>query len=202
MKSKLVLTALATLAGFAAMPAQAQEFDGPYIGVQAGWNRAEVADATIEAQPIDAEVSRDALVLGGYVGYNHQINDRFLIGAEAGFSGAFDDELRAQAAGAAITIDPRYSFDLTARAGYLVNDKTLVYARGGYANSRVRTTLVTDDATTRVSDNLDGWLVGGGVERALTDKVSARLEYRYTDFGNDGGQYDQHQALVGISYNF
>lgn len=65
MKSKLVLTALATLADFAAMPAQAQEFDGPYIGVQAGWNRAETADATIEAQPIDAEVSRDALVLGG-----------------------------------------------------------------------------------------------------------------------------------------
>lgn len=202
MKSKLVLTALATLAGFAAMPAQAQEFDGPYIGVQAGWNRAEVADATIEAQPVDAEVSRDALVLGGYVGYNHQINDRFVIGAEAGFSGAVDDELRAQSDGSAITIDPRYSFDLSARAGYLVNDKTLVYARGGYANSRVRTTLVTDDATTRVSDNLDGWLVGGGVERALTNSVSARLEYRYTDFGNDGGQYDQHQVLVGISYNF
>lgn len=202
MKSKVLITALATLAGLVATPSQAEEFDGPYIGVQAGWNRAEVADATIEVQPIDAEVSRDALVLGGYVGYNHQINDRVVIGVEAGFSGAFDDELRAQSDGAAITIDPRYSFDLTARAGYLVNDKTLVYARGGYANSRLRTTLVTDTATTRLSDNLDGWLVGGGVERVLTDNVSARLEYRYTDFGNDGGQYDQHQALVGISYNF
>ncbi|WP_120075942.1 outer membrane protein [Aurantiacibacter odishensis] len=202
MKTKLLLTALATFAGFAATPSQAEDFDGPYIGVQAGWNRAEVANATIESQPVDAEASRDALVLGGYVGYNYKINDRLVIGAEAGFSGAFDDEIRAQSDGAAITIDPRYSFDLTARAGYLVNDKTLIYVRGGYANSRVRTALVTDDATTRVSDNLDGWLVGGGVERALTDNVSARLEYRYTDFGNNGGQFDQHQALVGISYNF
>lgn len=202
MKRKLVFAALATFAGFVATPSQADDFDGPYIGAQAGWNRAEVADATIESQPVDAESSRDALVLGGYAGYNHKIDDRLVIGAEVGFSGAFDDELRAQSGGAAITIDPRYSFDLTARAGYLVNDKTLVYVRGGYANSRVRTTLVTNDATTRESDNLDGWLVGGGVERALTDQVSTRLEYRYTDFGNNGGRYDQHQALVGISYNF
>ena len=39
-------------------------------------------------------------------------------------------------------------------------------------------------------------------ERALTDEISARLEYRYTDLGSDGGEFDQHQALVGISYNF
>lgn len=147
-------------------------------------------------------MSRDALVLGGYAGYNYKINDRLVIGAEAGFSGAFDDELRAQSEGNSVTIDPRYSFDLSARAGYLVNDKTLAYVRGGYANSRVRTTLVSEDGTTRASDNLDGWLVGGGVERALTDRISARLEYRYTDLGNNGGQYDQHQALVGITYNF
>lgn len=202
MKTKVLLTALASFVGFIAVPAQAETFDGPYVGVQAGYNRAEVTDRTIDAQPIDAEVSRDALVLGGYAGYNYKINDRLVIGAEAGFSGAFDDELRAQSAGGSLTIDPRYSFDLSARAGYLVNDKTLVYVRGGYANSRVRTTLVSEDGTARASHNLDGWLVGGGVERALTDRISARLEYRYTDLGNDGGQYDQHQALVGISYNF
>ena len=202
MKTKILVTALASIAGFIAVPAQANNFDGPYIGVQAGWNRAEVADRTIDAQPVDAEVSRDAVVLGGYAGYNYKVSDRFVIGAEAGFSGTFDDEVRAQTSGVSVTIDPRYSFDLTARAGYLVDDKTLAYVRGGYANARVRTTLVSDDATSRASDNLDGWLVGGGVERMLTDKISARLEYRYSDFGNDGGQYDQHQALVGISYNF
>lgn len=202
MKSKIIVTALAGIAGFTAVPAQANNFDGPYIGVQAGWNRAEVADRTIDSQPVDAEVSRDAVVLGGYAGYNYKVSDRFVIGAEAGFSGAFDDEVRAQTSGDSVTIDPRYSFDLTARAGYLVDDKTLAYVRGGYANVRVRTTQVSDDATSHTSDNLDGWLVGGGVERMLTDNISARLEYRYTDFGNNGGQYDQHQALVGISYNF
>jgi outer membrane immunogenic protein len=47
-----------------------------------------------------------------------------------------------------------------------------------------------------------GWLVGGGVEYALTEKVSARLEYRYSDFGNNGGDYERHQTLVGVTYNF
>jgi len=202
MKSRIFFAALASAAAALATPAQADTFDGPYIGVQAGWSRAETADSTIEAQPLDAETARDALVIGGYAGYNHKLADSFVIGAEAGFSGTADDKLRAQSGGSAITVDPRYSFDLSARAGYLVDDRTLVYLRGGYANLRVRTTLSGADETLRASDNLDGWLVGGGVERAITDNVSARIEYRYSDFGNDGGQWDQHQALVGISYNF
>ena len=66
----------------------------------------------------------------------------------------------------------------------------------------MRATLASDTDVVTTSDNLDGWLVGGGVERALTDQISARLEYRYTDLGSEGGDFDQHQALVGISYNF
>jgi outer membrane immunogenic protein len=54
----------------------------------------------------------------------------------------------------------------------------------------------------RASDNLDGWQVGGGLEYAITDSISARAEYRYSDFGSTGGQYDRHQTLVGVSYNF
>lgn len=202
MHNKAFLAAFVGIAATFAAPAQADTFDGPYVGVQAGWSRAETADATIAAQPLDAEASRDALVIGGYAGYNHKVADRLVIGAEAGFSGTVDDKLRAQSGGNAITIDPRYSFDLGARAGYLVDDSTLVYLRGGYANLRVRTTLTGAAETLRTSDNLDGWQIGGGVERAITDHISARIEYRYSDFGNDGGQWDQHQALFGISYNF
>lgn len=202
MQFKTLIAALAGIAGSIAIPAHADTFDGPYVGVQAGWNRGEIADATIEAQPLDAETSRDALVLGGYAGYNYTIGDNFVIGAEAGFSGTVDDKIRAQSDGSAITLDPRYSFDLSARAGYLVNEDTLVYLRGGYANTRVRATLEGADGPSRFSDNLDGWLVGGGIERAITDTISARVEYRYSDLGNDGGTWDRHQALVGVSYNF
>ena len=202
MKAKLLIATFVGAAGLFAIPAHADTFDGPYVGVQAGYNRAEVADRTEAGQAIDAELSRDAFVLGGYAGYNHKAGEHFVIGAEAGFSGAVDDEIRGLSGGNSLTIDPRYSFDLSARAGYLVDDQTLAYVRGGYANTRVRTTLVSDAGSLTASDNLDGWLVGGGVERAITENISARIEYRYTDFGSDGGQFDQHQALAGITYNF
>lgn len=189
-------------AGFAfAAPAQAETFDGPYIGVTAGWDRGEISDA-INSQPINTEASRDALVLGGYAGYNYKLSEKVVIGAEAGFTATVDDEINAASAGNGLTVDPRYSFDLTARAGYLVTDKALVYVRGGYANNRVRTSLDTGNGIIRDSENLDGWVLGGGLEYAITKKVSARLEYRYSDFGNDGGDYERHQTLVGVSYNF
>lgn len=202
MKHTLFPMAAVSAALILTSAAHAETYNGPYVGVSAGWDRAEIADQTIKAQPIDADVSHDSLVLGGYAGYNYKATDRIVIGGEAGFSATVDDKVRATASGQALTIDPRFSFDLTARAGYLVTEKALLYVRGGYANNRVRTTLTAPSGLIRQSDNLDGWLVGGGVEYAITDKFSARAEYRYSDFGRDGGQYDRHQTLVGVTYNF
>lgn len=201
MKSPLISIAALAMLGAAAAPAHADTFDGPYVGVTAGWERSEIADR-IDTQPITGEASRDALVLGGYAGYNLKATDRIVIGAEAGFSASVDDQARAASAGKSLTIDPRYSFDLSARAGYLVTDKALVYVRGGYANTRVRTTLDGLTGPVTASDNLDGWQVGGGLEYAISDRISARAEYRYSDLGSNGGQYDRHQTLVGVSYNF
>lgn len=201
MKSPLISIAAIALLGAAAAPAHADTFDGPYVGVTAGWERSEIADR-IDAQPITGDASRDALVLGGYAGYNLKATDRIVIGAEAGFSASVDDQTRAASAGKSLTIDPRDSFDLSARAGYLVTDKALFYVRGGYANTRVHTTLDGLTGPVTASDNLDGWQVGGGLEYAISDRISARAEYRYSDLGSNGGQYDRHQTLVGVSYNF
>jgi outer membrane immunogenic protein len=46
--------------------------------------------------------------------------------------------------------------------------------------------------------------VGGGVERKLLDNVSARVEYRYSDLGDnsDTGKFERHQVLAGIAYRF
>lgn len=201
MKSSLISFALVAAIGAAAAPAQAETFNGPYVGVTAGWERGEIADR-IETRPITGEVSRDALVLGGYAGYNVKATDQIVIGAEAGFSATVDDRISATSTGRALTIDPRYSFDLSARAGYLVTDKALIYIRGGYANTRIRTIFAAASGPVSTSDNLDGLQIGGGLEYAITDRISARAEYRYSDFGTRGGQYDRHQTLVGVSYNF
>jgi outer membrane immunogenic protein len=200
--SPLVISiALVAALGSASTPAHAETYNGPYVGVTAGYDRSEIA-GRIEARPINGAVSRDALVLGGYAGYNVKATDRIVVGAEAGFSATIDDRTSATSAGRSLTVDPRYSFDLSARAGYLVTPKALVYVRGGYANNRVRTTLATTGGPITLSSNLDGWQVGGGLEYAITDHISARAEYRFSDLGSHGGQFDRHQTLVGVSYNF
>lgn len=198
-----ILAAIALAA--TATPAFAQDaqpFEGPFIGASAGWNRAEAAGRTEGGQPLDGEAARDSVVIGAFAGYDHKVLDRVVLGAEAGFSIALDDSSAGRSAGNQITLDERYSFDLTARAGYLVTDDVLIYARGGYANSRVRTEIEQAGGIASRSDNRDGWLVGGGAEYAISPNIRARVEYRYSDFGSDGRNSERHQTLVGVSYKF
>src|SRR3546814_3687340 len=95
---------------------------------------------------------------------------------------------------ALVTVDPKRSLDLTARAGYLVTDNTLLYARGGYTNARVRTSFDGAAGFRSATENRDGWMVGGGVERAISDNVSARLESRSEEHTSE------LQSLMRISY--
>ena len=110
--------------------------------------------------------------------------------------------LHSSPSGNSFTIDPKRSFDLTARAGYLTDPSTLVYARGGYTNARTKNSLVTAAGTATAYDNRDGWLLGGGVERQFMSNASARFEYRYSDLSEGDGNFDRHRVLAGVSYRF
>lgn len=174
-------------------------FDGPSIGVQGGWSqtKTKAPSTDLGTPPIDAK--QDAATIAGYVGYDKSFG-KIVLGGEAGFGASTDDEVTS--ADGAITIDPRWSFDVTARAGYLVTPKTLVYLRGGYANESIRTSVAGAGGAVTADENRDGWLVGAGVERAITHNISARLEYRYTDFSEGDGTFDRHQTLLGVTYHF
>ncbi len=67
----------------------------------------------------------------------------------------------------------------------------------------IRTTVTNVTGIQSDSDNQDGWLLGGGVERHLKTNVSARLEYRYSKFSQDGdGKDNRNRVLAGLSYRF
>lgn len=195
--SVLALASLVATTGVA----HAQSFDGPYVGVQGGHTDTELRNPTSELGIAPVDVSKGAAMIGGFAGYDKTF-DKFVIGAEAGFSGTIEDSVSGGTTAMRATIDPEWSFDATARAGYLLTPETLVYARGGYANERIKTSFTTAGGTRSGSENRDGWLVGGGVERLITDRISARIEYRYTDFSEGDGKFDRHQALVGVAYRF
>jgi outer membrane immunogenic protein len=200
----IVSATLATvLAAATAAPATAAEFNGPFVGAQVGWQSEKMknTDSSFGVTPVDDKMNS---VTGGiYAGYDKRVADRVVIGAEAGLDFASDDETQASVGGTTYSVDPKYSFDVTARAGFLATPETLVYARGGYTNARVRTSLASLAGVESDSDNQDGWLAGAGVERQIKDNVSARLEYRHSKFSQDGdGKDNRNRVLAGLSYRF
>lgn len=201
MKTALISFALIVPAlGFAGA-AQAQSFDGPSIGAQAGWVKTDIRNPVndLGITPIDA--NRDSATLGIYAAYDKTFG-KVVIGSELGLDFGTSDTISGGTGGNRVSIDPKRSFNVSGRAGYLVTPLTLVYARGGYTNDRINTTLTTAASTRIASEDREGWLVGGGVERMITDHVSARVEYRYADLSDGDGKYDRHQVLTGIAFRF
>lgn len=202
MKYVLSSVAAAALAVGLAAPAAAEPFNGPFVGAQVGWSQHDAGAPTTPLGDLPIDGSKDAATGGVYAGYDAKLGSNFVVGAEAGVQFSKNDELSANTDAARFTLDPKRSIDLTARAGYLAGDNTLLYARGGYTNARVASSVQDVSGITRVNENRDGWLVGGGVEHAFTDNLSARAEYRYSDLSEGDHKFDRHQALFGFSYRF
>ncbi len=204
MKTRIAALLLAPVA-FAtfADPAQAEEFEGPFVGTAAGYSRDEVGPDLGDDIILSRDIDQDAAYFQLFAGYDYAVAKKVRLGIEAAFGIGADDEIRMSDGASSLELDPEHTFEITGRAGYLVTDKVLVYARGGYQNSRVETTVIeAGQPTFRDKDNADGWLAGSGVEYAFGDHLSSRIEYRYSDLGSNGADWDRHQILAGVAWNF
>jgi outer membrane immunogenic protein len=111
-------------------------------------------------------------------GLNAGVNaafDFYLLGAEVAVQGLTGE-----------TGEASYG-QLLGRAGLIVTDDVMVYAAGGYG---------LDLGDTDEGD----YLLGGGVEMAVTESVSLRAQYLH-GFPTDGGN-DKNQFTVGAQYHF
>src|ERR1019366_4581262 len=67
-------------------------------------------------------------------------------------------------------------------------DRALFYLKGGAAFADVKYGAALNlgtiiNASASVSDTRIGWMIGTGVEYAITQNLSAKIEYNYLDFG-------------------
>ncbi len=191
----------------------AEPFNGPYIGVQGGWqqDRARLTLRTPAGVTNDRD-TQSGFTYGGQIGYDANLDGQFVLGAEAFLTG---DTSKNQFPGA-VTFDGGRSFGLTARAGVLAGPRTLIYAKGGWENGRFTYEQQRFGlANLRHSANANGWTLGAGIEQMLTENVSARAEFRHTKFNsfsnNDlnaavGGaaeaRVNRNRLLVGLNYRF
>lgn len=191
---------------------QRSRWQGFYLGINGGYAWGDTANAPFEQANVPVgslgSLSPEGAFGGGQIGYN-LVSGRVLFGIEADVQGADISDSTAAPPGAAA--DVNLFGTVRGRLGF-VSDRTLIYATGGYAWGDVDSTFIdSNNVAVSDSDMLHGYVVGGGMEYALTDNWSTKLEYQYVDLEDRrlglGGEStkidpDFHTVRAGLNYRF
>jgi len=182
-------------------------FAGGYIGVAAGYARQRVEATNVNpAGTLVGQTFSDnegGFTGGGYTGYNWQrCGQRFLFGVEADFSYINTSPTASVTEVFAVgnditTYESRMDWfgTLRGRMGFVINDRTLLYATGGLAYARADHKLdescigcsvgvVTGPVSVSHTDTKAGWTVGGGAEYLHGPHWLLRAEALYVDLGS------------------
>jgi outer membrane immunogenic protein len=167
--------------------------------------------------PTNYGTSGAGAVYGGQLGYNWQIQ-KVVIGLEADFSGSSLNRAQTQftsVAAVGSSISAVYSTKLDwfgtvrGRLGAAVTPRFLAYVTGGFAYGDVSHSysesfgLLGGPATTNQSfgsvKNLDtGWVVGAGLEWAMTKNFTLRGEYLYTNLSSNSFTTPSNNTNCGV----
>jgi outer membrane immunogenic protein len=178
---------------------------GGYVGVNAGYaggkNKLNVYD------DFSAKDNSSGFLGGVQAGYNWQF-DQMIVGLETDIQGAgIKSDVEIDGRGAEAKIN--WFGTTRARLGYTPVDRFMVYATGGVAYGKIKASY----GDFSQSDTKVGYTVGAGAEYALTNNVTLKSEYLYTDLGklklddNAGNRFGEvkapfHTVRVGVNYKF
>jgi outer membrane immunogenic protein len=209
------MIAVTQFASAADMPAKAPmavaapqyNWTGFYIGIEGGgaWGSSRHDFTTGTHSSFDVSGG----LVGGTVGYNWQIN-QFLVGVEGDLSWASSKGSTVgtptPCTGGPCTSELTWLGTVRGRLGYVAG-MWMPYFTGGFAFGG----LDTCENVTCATNTRTGWTVGGGVEAKFTPNWSAKIEYLYADFGNEGAYFfilphtatlTENFVRAGLNYRF
>jgi outer membrane immunogenic protein len=207
-------------------------WSGVYIGGNAGVGALEdlytyTTANTFEPAGATTKLSPYALVGGPQAGFNIEFAP-IVIGAEltwtsSAISGNYAIPALAPAGSQLESrSSPNWFATATGKLGFAAND-VLFYAKGGVAWTHVDYTQISLAAgggvagQQQIIDNRQGFTIGGGIEYAFNENLSAKLEYDFLDFGTktydfsalNGGvtmpvsiKSDVHLLTAGLNYRY
>ena len=170
------------------------------------------------------ELGGDGMLGSVRAGYDHQINENFVVGAslDAMFSKVTNDtnfnlsaDITGGVAAETLNLDyklgPSEMYTIAVRAGYLSNETTMLYGLFGYSQATfggdLSGSLAIDgtpieSGSTSYDFDLNGMTVGFGMDTMLSGNLSLGIEYRYTDFDRyrfyDGPLFGGDNVEVGF----
>lgn len=209
-------------------PAEAGGWSGAYAGFSAGY-----ASGDDQAQEINGArnyiADFNGAVGSAHIGWQQQYRSIVAgIEVEAGYLSLSDNVTR-EVVGGSITsgADLGAYAAFTGRLGYLIDPATLVYGRAGVAvaklDSRTTQTCTGPDlcggaqssaeSSAATSDYSLALVIGGGLERAIDARWTARIDYQFMNFRDElalpavdgpGWEHeaDVHTIQAGLSYRF
>lgn len=171
-------------------PEPSYNWGGVYGGITAGYGATEQ-----DWRANGVKHDTDGVMLGGTLGVNMDTG-RWVLGLEADYAwvDADDDSANGLCASPTTCTSEMKSFGtFRARLGYDVGSAErgmLIYGTAGAAAIDVDYTVATIGSDSEL--NL-GWVAGAGLEMALGEKLSAKIEYLHYD--------TQGSATVGIPFS-
>ena len=180
-------------------PAPAFTWTGVYVGVNGGyaWDQFTKGGKAAFGKSSGG-------IFGATVGYNYQVAPNFVVGLEgdADWASLNARKTNAFSVNSASQAKLEDMFTLRARAGYSV-DRALVFVTGGYAGANVKSSVadVTNGIFASNSAFRSGYALGGGLEYAFTNNISAKGEYIYSSLGEKNlfGGVDAIKSGVNVS---
>ncbi len=163
---------------------------GVYIGAQLGyaWSDVDADSGPFGSFNQSYGYNVDGFIGGGHLGYNWQ-SQGIVFGLEADVEYTDLEDGGIGTAGFGHRTDVNWMGSMRARLG-LPMDRALLYVTGGWAFADVDVTKSSPPGAAPFGSYgsiRNGWTLGVGAEYAFTENLTARLEYRYTDFGSDSG---------------
>lgn len=194
-KFLIVGAALAASIPAAAMAQDGVSWSGGHVDAIGGWDQFKNDDPAVPNGPY----KKDGVTYGGQAGFDVDTGS-VVIGAEGEYSLSTAEECGPTAT---TTVCLKAGRDLYAgaRVGVPVGDNrdTLLYLKGGYTNARFETEATTGGVTTATSFDDEGYRVGAGVEHRFSENMSAKVEYRYSDYGDFNSR---NQVIAGVGIRF
>ncbi|WP_180901063.1 outer membrane protein [Martelella soudanensis] len=188
-----LLTAPAAGAADITVPAAPQpqpttgiSWSGFYLGAEGGygWLAGKIPETVFTAGATEAASGGTA---GLFIGYDHQFDNRMVIGVEGSYGYNWNDNSYTVSSplpilnGQSVTFGTEWRATVEGRLGYAWGP-ALVYATGGFASTRLEGSFSLTGQD--YDDVLNGWTAGLGVDYAFSEHVFGRLKATYSDYGN------------------